>query len=92
MLSVPTSRDKVRVVAESGDQVRVLIASTELRQVLELVVRPAGVVQRRVVRAQASPWTIDAAFDSSGRFHALIDTEHLVLEDGEWRESERTSR
>lgn len=90
LLAVETSRDKVKVVAESADQVRVLVASTELQNVLELVVRPEGVVQRRVVVAQASPWGIDAAFDAAGRFHALIDTEHLVLEGGGWRASERT--
>lgn len=85
-----TSRDKVKAVADGDGQVRVLIASTELQQVVELVVRPEGVVQRRVVAPHASPWSIDAAFDSSGRFHALVDTEHLVLQEQGWRASERT--
>jgi hypothetical protein len=90
LLVVRSSRDRVKVVADSGNQVRVLIASTELRQVLELVVRPEGVVERRVVLAQAAPGTIDAAFDGSGKLHALVDDEHLVLEDGKWRVSERS--
>jgi hypothetical protein len=90
LLSGRTSREKVKVVADGGDQVRVLIASTELQQVLELVVRREGVVQRRVVAPHASPWSIDAAFDNAGKFHALVDTDHLVLEDGVWRKSERT--
>lgn len=90
LLSGRTSRDKVKAVADGDGQVRMLIASTELQQVVELVVRPEGVVQRRVVAPHASPWSIDAAFDSAGRFHALVDTEHLVLQEGVWRASERT--
>ena len=90
MLRVKTVRDKVKMIPDANGQVHILIASTELRQVLEVIVLPSGVVQRRVIRSDVSPWVIDGAFDARGILHVLIDTEHMVLEDGIWRKADRT--
>ena len=90
LLAVKTVRDKVKAIAAQDGKVHVLIAATETRQVVEAVVLSNDVVQRRIVRSDVSPWRVDSAFDGQGRLHALVDSLHMVLEDGVWRESQQT--
>jgi hypothetical protein len=90
LLSAKTSHDRLKAVADPAGRVHVLIASDELHQVLEVIVGPKGVLERRVVRTGVSPASIDSAFDERGRLHALIGTEHMVFENGAWRTSPRT--
>lgn len=90
LLKVPPVRDKVRAVAAPDGSVHVLIASTQLKSVTEVVVSPSGDIERRTVRSGVSPWHLDGAFDRQGRFHALVDLEHMIFEDGAWQQSDRT--
>lgn len=85
-----TGQDKVRLVAEGADRVHVLIASAALAQVFHVVVGPDGVAAPQVIRSNARPSKLDGTFDATGRLHALLDEEHLVLQDGRWRSSERS--
>ena len=90
LLTVSTDGDEVRAIAGSDGSVHVLIASTELRKVLEVVVPRSGELQRRVIRSDVSPSQVDGAFDAQGRLHVLIDTEHMILESGVWQRSDQT--
>lgn len=90
LLEAPTARDKVRAIAGSDGSIHVLVASTERREVVEVIVPLSAEVQRRVIRSQVSPSQIDVAFDARGRLHALIDAEHFVMEGGTWQRSDRT--
>ena len=85
LLKGPTVRDNVRAVASRDGSVHVLIASTELHAIHEIVVPRSGPIERRTIRSDGSPSKIDAAFDARGRLHVLIDTEHLVAEGRAWR-------
>jgi hypothetical protein len=90
LLDIVPTTDRVRAVAARDGSVHVLVASARPRVVTEIVVSPAGGVERRPVLADVAPSTLDAAFDRDGRLHALVDREHLVCQDGAWRRSERT--
>jgi len=90
LLQVRTGHDTVRVVANSDGSVHVLIGSRELRQVFDVVVPRVGELQRRVIKSDISPSLLDGAFDAQHRLHALIDTEHMVLEEGVWHHSDQT--
>ena len=85
LLNERSIHDVVKIVPESENQVHVLIASTELKQVIDVVVRPEGVVQSRIIRSNISPSALDGAFDKNGKLHALIDTEHWVLLGEKWQ-------
>ena len=89
LLPVNVVRDKVAAVSAPGGQIHVLIAVTELREVHEVVVSPRGVVARRVVRRNISPWSIVAAFDAVGLLHLMLDDLHLIYSDGNWRAEEQ---
>lgn len=91
LLKVSIGPDKVRVVSGPSNLVHVLIASTALRQVLDIVVQPDGTIEQQVIRSNVSPSTLDGAFDAQGRLHVLMDAEHAVLEDGQWRTSISTA-
>jgi hypothetical protein len=90
LLTAGTVRDRVRAIAGSDGSVHVLIASTELRKVFEVVVPRNGELQRRVIRSDVSPSHVDGAFDTQGRLHVLIDTEHMVFDSGMWQRSDQT--
>ncbi len=90
LLHVKTSSDKVRAIADAGGRVHCVIASSELRQVVEIVVDQAAVLQRHVIRSGVSPSSIDAAFDDRGRLHVLLDAQHLVFDHGAWYASSDT--
>jgi hypothetical protein len=90
LLHVQTGRDKVKSLADSSGQIHVFIASSELQQIIEVVVRGNKVVEQRIIRTGVSPALIDAAFDRNGRLHLLIDSELFILEEGSWRSSDRT--
>jgi hypothetical protein len=90
LLHAPTVRDKVHAVAGRDGVMHVAIASTNLQQVIEVSATRDGALGRRIVREQASPARLDAAFDASGQLHLLLDAEHMVLQGEAWQRSERT--
>jgi hypothetical protein len=90
ILKVETGSEKVKVIADSEGQAHVLVSSEKLQKVLEIIVGPDGVVNRRVIRSGPIPNSIDGAFDAQGRLHVLLDTEHLILKDQEWQASSQT--
>jgi len=90
LLRVRTGHDTVRVVAHGDESVHVLIASRELRQVFDVVVPRVGEPKRSVIKSDISASRLDGAFDAQRRLHALIDTEHMVLEEGVWHSSDQT--
>jgi hypothetical protein len=90
LLQVKTGRDKVISLADSSGQVHVFIASSELQQVSEVIVRGNKVAEQRIIRTGVSAALIDAEFDRTGRLHLLVDSELFVLEEGNWKRSDRT--
>lgn len=90
LVKVKTSREKVKIVADRSGGAHVIVASPELKQVLEVVVRPEGIAQRRVIRSGISPDQIDGALDAHEKLHVLIDAEHWVFEHDRWRRSDTT--
>lgn len=90
LVSTSTVRDKVRVVADRNHAAHVIIASSELRQVEEVIVPHSGTIQRRTIKLNFVPWSVDAAFDRQGRLHVLLDSEHMVLDEGIWKNSDHT--
>jgi hypothetical protein len=90
LFNVRIIRDKVKAIAGSGDQVHVLLASTDLDQVIEIVVEPGGMVERRIVLEDTSPSYVDLAYDRQKRLHLLIEQKHMVFQGGVWQESDQT--
>lgn len=86
LLRVETARDKVRLVAEPDGNVHAIISSTKLNQVFDVLVGPEGVIDKRLIRSNVSPWQVDGALDADGQLNVLIDNLHLVFREGEWRE------
>jgi hypothetical protein len=86
LLRVETARDKVRLVAEPDGNVHAIISTTKLNQVFDVLVGPEGVIEKRLIRSNVSPWQVDGALDSDGQLNVLIDNLHLVYRDREWRE------
>jgi hypothetical protein len=72
----------------------VLAASSEPRQVEEIVVGPDRVLERRDVTGipPSFGWGVrlDEAFDAQGRLHALVDDRHFLLADTGWVQSRHT--
>lgn len=87
LLEVETVRDKVRLVAEPDGNVHAIISSTKLNQVFDVLVGPEGIIEKRLIRSNVSPWQVDGALDADGQLNVLIDNLHLVYRDGEWREA-----
>lgn len=90
VLNAETGSDKVRLVPSPKGPVQALIASSKRGQVVHVTVRENGVSEPEIVLANVSPSRLDGAYDRNGRLHALIDTGHMVLEDGTWRPDAHT--
>lgn len=90
VLTAETGNDTVRLVSDPNGPVQALIASSKRGQVVHVTVREDGVSEPEIVLANGSPSRLDGAYDRDGRLHALIDTSHMVLEDGRWRPSTHT--
>ncbi len=85
LLRGKTSSDKVCAVTDRQGVVHVIMASSSLRQVIEVRVPRHGELSRRVIRSGSLPWTVDAAFDRHGQLHVLLDEEHLAWDGQTWR-------
>lgn len=85
---------EARALIDAEGQVHVLAASSEPRQVEEIVVGPDRVLERRVVTAIPSSFgwgvRLDEAFDAQGTLHALVDDRHFLLADTGWVQSRHT--
>ena len=90
VLTAETGNDRVRLVSDPNGPVQVLIASSKRGQVVHVTVCEDGVSEPEIVLANGSPSRLDGAYDRDGRLHALIDTSHMVLENGGWRSSTHT--
>lgn len=86
LLDVPTSHDKVAVLIDDAGNARVVISSPRTNRLYFLTVNAAGTISHReTVRSGIKPASVDLALDDSGRFHLLVDQDHLVREaDGHW--------
>ena len=85
---------EARALIDAEGHVHVLAASSEPREVEEIVVGPDRVLERRVVTAisRSFGWGVrlDEAFDAQGRLHALVDDRHFLLADSGWVQSRHT--
>jgi hypothetical protein len=73
LLRVETARDKVCLVAEPDGNVHAIISTTKLNQVFDVLVGPEGVIEKRLIRSNVSPWQVDGALDSDGQLNVLIN-------------------
>jgi hypothetical protein len=90
VLKVETGDDVVRLVPDPGGSVHALIASSQRKQVVHVLVREEGACEPETVLSNVSPSRLHGAFDRDGRLHALIDTSHMILDGGDWLPSART--
>ncbi|NLW80551.1 MAG: hypothetical protein GXY42_02605 [Desulfovibrionales bacterium] len=90
VLKVETGDDVVRLVPNPEGEVHALIASAQWKQVVHVLVREEGACEPETVLSNVSPSRLDGAWDRDGRLHALIDTIHMIREDGSWLPSART--
>lgn len=81
---------KVSEVMDSTHRAHLVVAVSDSEEVRHLVIGPDGLLSSEVIRAGASPASLDLAFDGKGNLHALIDDEHLMQKDGKWIGSLRT--
>jgi hypothetical protein len=90
VLTAETGNNRVRLVPDPKGPVQALIAVSKHDRVVHITVREDGVSEPGIVLANVSPSRLDGAYDRNGRLHVLIDTSHMVLEDGTWRPAAHT--
>ena len=87
LLDVPIER--LSAAIDQDGRVHALALASKPPELHHLVIGIEGVLNREVVTSSESYDYLDIAFDSSGNLHAIVDEEHLVLEDGVWRTLQR---
>jgi len=90
LLNVPVR--EARAVIDSDGHVHVLAISRS-RDLYYLAIGPEGVTNPVIIRAEVTPhyWSpvnFGAAFDHVGHLHVLVNQNHLLLEDGLWRDAQ----
>lgn len=90
LLGAKAVPDAVRVIGGPDGSAHVFVVSRRLRRVLPVSVAPDDDLKHAPVRSEVAPWKVDAAFDSQGRLQLLLDTDKPVLQNSEWKASDRT--
>jgi hypothetical protein len=90
VLKTKTGDDLVRLVPDPEGSLHALIASSQRKQVVHVLVDDEYVCEPEILLSNVSPSRLDGACDRSGRLHALIDTIHMIREDGAWLRSRDT--
>jgi len=83
LLDVPVR--KISAAIDQDGRVHVLALASKPPELHHLIIGIEGVLDREVVTSSDSYGHLDIAFDSSGNLHAIVDEDHLVLENGTWR-------
>jgi hypothetical protein len=83
LLDVPIR--KISAVIDQDGLAHVLALASIPPELHYLVVSMEGVLEREVITSVDSYDHLDIAFDASGNLHAIVNEDHLVLENGTWR-------
>ena len=90
VLKVETGDDLVKLVPDPEGSVHALIASSQRKQVVHVLVHEEGADEPETVLSNVSPSRLDGAWDRDGRLHALIDASLMIREDDAWLPSAHT--
>jgi hypothetical protein len=83
LLDVPVR--KISAAIDQDGRVHVLALASKPPELHHLIIGIEGVLNREVVTSSDSYDHLDIAFDGSGNLHAIVDEDHLVLENDKWR-------
>lgn len=90
LLKTKTGDDLVRLVPDPEGTMHALIASSQRKQVVHVLVDEEDVREPEILLSNVSPSRLDGACDARGRLHALVDTLHMIREGGLWLRSTDT--
>jgi len=90
VIETRTHRDKVKLLSDPAGKVHAVIAISQSRQIVDVVIGQDGVEARHLIRDNVAPDNIDAAFDRQGRMHVVSDLEHFVQNDSAWEVTDDT--
>lgn len=82
LLDVPTRR--ISAAIDQAGRAHVLALTSNPPGLHYLVVGIEGVLHKEVITSVYSYDHLDIAFDGSGNLHAIVNEDHLVLENGRW--------
>lgn len=88
VLDFETGTDRVRLVPDSTGRIHALVAASRMERVYHVTVSGNAVSGPEIVRSDVSPERIDGASDRDGTLHVLMDSDHLVLQQGAWASSD----